>query len=190
MQEIILKNNAGDEFVVIDEKINNGRVWWLVKFLETSGTRWVLKCNASKGKVKDIYKRSRYGVGYLGEVNRKIPYYNQAEQLWANMLKRCYFEGDNKGYAKWGTTVHPRWHCLANFIEDLPKLDNFCKWLSQKHTGVKYNLDKDIRVPNCNVYSPDTCMFLDEHTNKSEGAKATLDKYFRTVDGRSVAKTC
>ena len=190
----IYKNNAGDEFVVLDKKCCKSvhRMKVLVKFLATGSTRWVYESNANKGKVKDFYKRTRYGIGYLGEINskKKLPYYQQAKQLWANVLKRCYCEKDTKGYHKWGTEVCPRWHCLANFIEDLPRLENFDKWLSQKRTGVNYNLDKDFRVPGCNVYSPDTCMFIDEHTNKSEGAKTTVEGYYRKVGSRPVAKVC
>lgn len=186
----IYKNNAGDEFVVLEKEVRKSRMWILIKFLATASTRWVIESNASRGKVRDFYKRTRYGIGYLGEIDKKVPYYNQAKQLWANMMKRCYSEKDTKGYYKWKTEVAPRWHCLANFIEDLPYLENFDKWLAQKETGVNYNLDKDFRSPGCNVYSPDTCMFVDEHTNKSEGAKTTVDGYYRTVGSRPVAKVC
>lgn len=186
----IYKNNSGDEFVVLDKEARKSRMWVLIKFLATASTRWVIESNASRGKVRDFYKRTRYGVGYLGELDKKVPYYKQAKQLWANMMKRCYCDKDAKGYYKWGTEVAPRWHCLANFIEDLPHLENFDKWLAQKETGVNYNLDKDFLAPGCNVYSPDTCMFVDEHTNKSEGAKTTVDGYYRTVGSRPVAKVC
>lgn len=137
---------------------------WLVTFTDTGSTRKANIDNIKKGKVKDLYYPSRYGIGYDGEFIR-VPYWRKAKDLWSNMLKRCYFEKDSKGYFG-RCTVAPRWHCFANFLEDMKTLPNFDKWLENT---TPYELDKDSIVPNNSVYSKDTCMFLDRHTNRANG---------------------
>ena len=72
---------------------------------------------------------------------------------------------------------------FSNFLSDLPKLSNFEKWLEGQRTkSDKYNLDKDTKSPNNNVYSRETCTFILESVNKSLGAKTRLDGYFRTIN--------
>jgi hypothetical protein len=169
-----MRNNKGLEFIILKEF--GTPIKWLVRFIETGSTRVALKANASKGKITDLYHRSRYNVGYHGDV-KKVYYQKQATQLWANMLKRCYTD-DPKGYKKWGTLVSPRWHCLANFIEDIFFLDRFDEWVVNT---TKMNLDKDTKCPGCNIYSPDTCVFIGENLNKSLGAQKTVKDYYRTL---------
>lgn len=174
------KANNGQEFSLLTEEKSGGRTYWVIKFKNTGSVRKVLKENAKKGKVKDLYERTRYGVGYLGDCDKSVSYYKQAWQLWSNMIKRCYTD-DPKGYKKWGTTVDPRWHCLEKFIEDLPKIKNFEKWVDGFKKGFpKYCLDKDLRIENSNTYSFETCSFVPESENKSEGAKTGLNKYYRS----------
>ena len=96
------------------------------------------------------------------------------------MIRRCYSETDPKGYFKKGTLVDPRWHCFADFLEDISKLDNFDRWLGKEG----YQLDKDLRVPGSNVYSPETCSFVTEFENKQAGK---LDK--RKIDGEWLTPT-
>lgn len=177
-----LVSNGGDIMVVIDTKkvprkppskaIHNMA---LVQFKDTPHTKWVYFENLTAGKVKNPYRITRAGVGYLGEFT-KTSYSARARELWSNMLARCYTDRD-KGYLKWGTEVDVRWHCFANFLEDLPNLTNFDKWL--ENGKVKYNLDKDLKAGKQNIYSLNTCMFLDEHTNKSDGGKCRGEDYYR-----------
>ena len=171
-----MKNNKGLEFKVLEE-FGCNPIKWKIQFLKTGSVRTVLKANGSKGKAIDLYHVSRYGVGYHGDII-KTHYQKQATQLWANMLKRCYTD-DPKGYKKWGTKVDARWHCLANFIEDIQHLDGFSSWV---RNTTKMNLDKDTRTPGCNIYSKETCCFMREDLNKSLGAKTTLSGYHRTKE--------
>lgn len=154
---------------------NNGLVFTILKkegkqctiqFLGTGSVRQANYDNIVAGKVRDVYQPSSYGVGYLGEYKR-LPYTAQAQQLWRNMIKRCYFAGDPKGYVAKGTKVDPRWHNFASFLDDLPKLENFNRWLNKEG----YQLDKDLRVPGANVYSFHTCSFVTEAENKAEGGR-------------------
>jgi len=170
-----MKNNSGDYFTVLGEyskKIKN-RIWpmWLIQFEGTGSTIEVYKSNASRGKVKDPYKISFCGVGYIGEPS-KPHYRKQAYRLWSNMLKRCYDEKYKSGYYGRGYSVCERWKCFANFLEDLPHLDNFDQWLRGfNDLYPSYNLDKDLRVKGNKVYCKECCSFVLESINKSEGAK-------------------
>lgn len=170
-----LKNNSGHEFLVLDEymkKIGSRRhSMWLIQFINTGYTAEVYKSNAEKGKAKDPYEPSLCGVGYQGEHER--PYYwKQARRLWSNMIKRCYDPNYKSGYYGRGYTVNDRWKCFANFLEDLPELDNFDKWLEGFHEGKpRYNLDKDLIVRGNKVYCKQCCSFVLESINKAEGAR-------------------
>ena len=173
-------SNAGQEFIVLSEfrkkHLNREHTKWIVQFVETGTTKEVYRENAISGKVRDEYAISVYGKGYSGLYDKKIPYWKKARQLWQNMMKRCYSTKDKKGYYGYAT-VCDRWHCFANFLDDLPKLKNFDLWLNP--TDEKYNLDKDL-IGNGSVYSPLNCQFITEHENKSAGAKVTVDQYKRS----------
>lgn len=157
----IYKSNAGHEFIILTQE---GKAC-TIQFLKSGFVRKANIDNIRAGKVRDLYEVSVYGQGYYGEFE-KVSYWKQAKQLWQNMLKRCYCEADAKGYFG-KVEVDARWKCFANFLEDLPKLENFDKWLDQKDG--KYNLDKDLKVPGCRVYSREVCAFVPESVNKSDG---------------------
>ena len=149
-------NNAGLEYTIIGGSGRNT----LIKFNKSGSVRCVSMHNVTKGKVRDLYAPSRYGIGYDGD-STKVPYWKRAKDLWSNMLKRCYCEKDPKGYFG-KVVVDARWHCFANFLEDLPKLIGFEKWLNKENM----QLDKDY-LSDSKVYSLHTCCFLSEFKNKS-----------------------
>lgn len=179
MNDKVFKNNAGQEFKVIDKRTVETPAkkykQWLVKFTETGFTKWVYVENATVGKVRDLYAKSVYGVGYQGDANISVSHYKPARQLWQNMMKRCYSTKDKKGYYGY-VVVHPRWHSFENFLNDLPKLNNFSKWLDPE--AGNYNLDKDFKGDGT-IYSFDTCQFITEYENKSAGARTTVKDYKR-----------
>lgn len=172
---MILSNNAGDEFEVLREykKVINKRSFtmWDIRFLSTNTILTVYKSNAEKGKTKDPYKPSFCGVGYQGEFE-KVYYWKQAKRLWSNMLKRCYDPNYEQGYYGRGFTVDKHWLCFANFLKDLPTLENFDKWLDGFNEGKgKYNLDKDLKLEGNKVYCKQFCEFVPEGINKAAGAR-------------------
>lgn len=152
---MIFINNAGLELKIIS-KVGKKCI---VQFTDTGSIRNANIDNIKAGKVKDLHSPSRYGVGYDGEFV-KVSYWKKARDLWSNMLKRCYYEGDAKGYYG-SVVVDARWHCFANFLEDLPKLEGFNDWLNNK--GMQLDKDKS----GTKVYSVLTCIFLTEFENKS-----------------------
>lgn len=171
-------NNAGFSGKIISKKDSK----CVVQFNETGYTTTVEIHNVRKGKISDPYSKTFLDIGYLGEYEL-LPYWKQAKQLWSNMMKRCYNPKDYMGY--FGRCfVDARWHCFANFLTDISKLENFEMWLHASETGLKYNLDKDLKVPDNKVYSRELCMFVTEYENKSAGAvnARALDK----VNGRYV----
>lgn len=170
----LFTNNSGQSGRILAVKLKTA----IVQFDETGYTRKANIDNVRVGKVKDYYAKQRYGVGFLGEIPNKPAYYKQALQLWSNMLKRCYSHKDTRGYVWKGTTVDARWHCFANFLNDLPRLENFDLWIKGQISGKeKYNLDKDFKFPDNNVYSREACMFVTDFENKSAGGVNRQTKY-------------
>ena len=80
------------------------------------------------------------------------PYYTS----WVSMLQRCYskkFLESNPSYVD--TSVCSKWLYASAFK----------KWMEQQDWEGK-SLDKDIIVPGNKLYSPDTCAFVLQATNK------------------------
>lgn len=178
----ILKNNAGQEFKILNifrkrrQDSKSSYEMATVQFLETGTTKEVYTSNLYYGKVRDEYAPSYYDIGYLGFRDKDCGYYKQGNQLWRNMLKRCYCEKDPRGYFGYAF-VCKRWLCLANFLEDLPKLKNFDKWLEGGVcSSTRYNLDKDVLGDGV-WYSPHNCQFITEFENKSLGGKSRQSTY-------------
>lgn len=167
-----------------------------VRFQNTEYERKTSYSNAIVGKVGDYFNISVYGVGYLGIIGESgpvTPNHNLYYTLWHNMLKRCYYEGEPKGYI-WngrGIYVDARWHNFTNFLEDITKLDSHDKWLEGQldKSKTQYNLDKEFSYYGCTVYSKDTCQFIEEGLNKGTTTasfliKSRIENYRRERDNR------
>lgn len=153
------------------EILNNARA--IIQFKGTGTITEVNLYHALKGKAKDKFARTVYGIGYIGNTNTSSS--SREYILWAAILGRCYGI-NNVGYPYYGAkgvTVCDRWHCLEYFIDDLPFIPGYNLWL--QYPG-KYELDKDslqMDVPEyLKVYSPETCCFI----NKSDNSRYA-DKY-------------
>ena len=119
-----------------------------------------------------IHKKNEkvYGVGindadYVVQptINGKLvrcPYYT----TWCDMLKRCYSDKYQERRPTYkGCSVYPDWLYFMNFR----------KWMMTQDWQGKA-LDKDLLIEGNKVYSPSTCVFVDQITNK-----------FTTDSGRS-----
>lgn len=74
---------------------------------------------------------------------------------WKNMLKRCYdlkWQSKNKTYI--GCLVCNEWLLFSNFKE----------WHDANHVD-GWQIDKDLLLPNNNVYSKETCVFIPKDLN-------------------------
>lgn len=159
-------NNSGKKFYAFKRKGDKIKI----EFPDSGYSAEVFISNAKKGKVKDPYDRTVYGEGYLGIVDKKIPYWKPALQLWQNMMKRCYSKKDERGY--FGEAfVDDRWKSFENFLNDIPKLEGFDGWIKGGKGGIKYNLDKDFYKEGNKIYSRHFCRFLPESFNKALGKK-------------------
>ena len=106
-------------------------------------------------------KKLVYGVG-INDVDYAVQPVVDGKQVkcpcyvtWKEMLRRCYdhkWQERNPAYK--GCSVHPEW---LSFV-------NFRKWvLTQDWEGKQ--LDKDLLLKGNKVYSPSTCVFVDNMTN-------------------------
>ncbi len=142
----------------------------VVKFMDEHGvevhTTWQ---NCQNGKVKNPYDKTVYGVGYLGEIGdfktcvNGMPTRNYS--LWKEMICRCY-SGNYPTYAN--VTICERWLCFANFLEDLPYIENYEWWLENENQRIA--LDKDLKQQDVEnkVYSLETVMFVTQSENTKE----------------------
>lgn len=115
--------------------------------------------NFLRGNVKDKFEPSFLGIGYTGDgkfvtkINGKHTYiYNK----WRAMLTRCYGKNQRKTYDD--CYVCKEW---LNF-------QTFAQWLVDnlyEVDGEQMELDKDIKIKNNKVYSPDTCMLIPKRIN-------------------------
>ena len=115
-----------------------------------------------------------YGMGELGLMKdgskpktRTNGKHTREYVLWSNMLKRCYSERYQKRKPTYkDCSVCDRWLVFANFLEDLPLIENYELWRDNPNTGV--SLDKDSKVKGNKVYSLNTCKFVSRSDNSKE----------------------
>ena len=167
-----LNKKSQREGMIID---NGNGMWYVEEYLNTSNvkvrlmgtnfTQTVQWYRLQDGHINNPYKLNKFG-GYIGvdennqAFNFKDKYINRAYHLWFNMLQRV---GENEMYNN--VSICSRWVCFANFLEDLPSIKGYDKWLlAGKY---EYVLDKDIMQQGIDnkVYSADTCCFVTIHEN-------------------------
>ena len=179
----ILKTNKSGDFKVLrqcaehEKTWTNGRPGYEIEFLNVNvlggHTRMIVdKDRASRGYIKDPYQATVYGVACPGRAVTKINGKHTREySVWSGMISRCYNTGDPKfsscGYR--GVTVCRRWLCFEFFCQDLPNIPGYEEWYNAD--VLTYDFDKDMLQqhlpPHQRVYSPETCMFLTQHENRS-----------------------
>lgn len=127
---------------------------------------WIFKnCdfgNFKRGNVKCPYELSVFGVGYIGE--GKYPIRENGKptkcyKTWSHMLERCYnekYQIKNPTYIN--CVVCEEWHNFQNFAEW------FYKNYYEINNDVMY-LDKDILTKHNKIYSPQTCVFVNNRIN-------------------------
>lgn len=115
-----------------------------------------------KGDVKNVYEKSVYGVGYLGEgkyKSTKIKKDSPQYTVWRSMMLRGYSINFHKNHPSYiDVRVCEEWH---NF-------QNFAQWYDENYyeiEGERMSLDKDILVKGNKIYSPKTCVFVPQSVN-------------------------
>ena len=168
----VFTSNEGHEFKIIEYK---GAWDVVIQFLDSHGyTKKVQYSKCKSGEIKNPFHPSVHGVGYLGVMsNGKIPKVSENGKqtreyaTWRNMLKRCYdFQSLERNPTYQGCSVVERWHSFSNFLEDMPKIENYPLWLNNPNQGI--SLDKDLKCKGDKVYSLETCCFLTRSDNAKE----------------------
>ena len=103
------------------------------------------------------------GVGYF--TDGKYELYDKSKKrtrtvvgdAWYSMLKRCYSKSTQSRYTTYiGCTVCEEWHSFQNFA----------KWYSENIWNEEFTfLDKDILIKGNKLYSPNTCIIVDNNIN-------------------------
>lgn len=116
-----------------------------------------------RGKVKNPYDKSVFGIGYIGEGDYPISVNSKATkcyEVWRSMIIRCY---DKKLHIKEPSYkdcfVDSDWLCFQTFA----------KWFDANYYELpneKTQLDKDIKIPGNKKYGPDTCIFVPNTINQ------------------------
>lgn len=168
----VFPSNEGSKFKIIEYK---GACDVTIQFLDSHKyTKKVTYTRCKTGQIKNPFHPSVHGIGYLGVMsNGEMPKVSENGKqtreytTWRNMLKRCYDPQSlerNPTYK--GCSVWERWHSFNNFLEDMPKIDNYILWLNNPNQGIA--LDKDSKVKGNKVYSLETCCFLTHSENSKE----------------------
>ena len=106
-----------------------------------------------KNNIKNPYRKSFCGVGYLGQGKYNSVNSRKILDCWQNMLKRCY----DKEYQKKNPTYK---NCEV--CEEWLNFQNFAKWYEENYYEIKgeqIHLDKDILIKGNKTYSPENCIF-------------------------------
>ena len=147
--------NKWGGLVVIDY-INAHKV--LVEFVDTKYKKWTSMGRVRSGGVRDNYRPTVHGVGFLGEGaystgGRKR---NATYTMWYNMMNRCYSEAYQKKNPSYkGCSVAKEWH----------NYQVFAKWVEDNGGAEGQHLDKDIKVKGNRIYSPEYCMIISPREN-------------------------
>jgi hypothetical protein len=152
------KNKFGSIMKIVEYK-GTDDIWVQFENGNKVHTTWKAFC---KGDVKNVYDKSVYGTGYIGEGGYKTKINSKHTvqySIWHGMLKRCYYEKDlmrNPTYRE------------CSITEEWLNFQNFAKWYDENYyeiDGSKMELDKDILVKGNKVYSPETCLFVPKNIN-------------------------
>lgn len=150
-------NKKGTVMKII-EYINNRKV--LVEFQDEYKYQTYTNYQAFiKGEVKNVYDKSVYGVGYIGEGQYSHKTHPHSYNVWKHMIARC--------YDKVTATSNPSYiNCYVS--DDWLCFQNFASWFDENYyeiPGEIMHLDKDILIKGNLQYSSETCTFVPQRIN-------------------------
>jgi hypothetical protein len=138
-----------------------------IVFLDTGYKTNVWLKSILEGSVKDKYKPTVEGVGYIGETSTRENGKPKREYIiWRNLLRRCYNINQH---------VKQPTYAGCAVAEEFKSLEFFSIWCKKQKgfENTDWVLDKDLLLKGNKVYSPETCVFVPEETN---GALIKNDK--------------
>lgn len=165
LKDKIFHNKSDDDFIVIEDFIENKRGMCKIRFIDTGYETICHKGNIKKGSVKDYYKKTIYDVACKGHIVCKKGSFEQiCFHRWCAMLSRCYNKKDinYKAYGEQGVRVCEKWLIFENFYNDLCDIKGFDRDL---YIGHKIELDKD-KNGFQKEYNLKNCQFLTIQDNR------------------------
>ena len=103
------------------------------------------------------WKKSMFGIGWLGCNDADATRDNYIYSKWANMMQRCYDEETHR--------LKPYYALCTAEIEWL-NFSNYREWHKENMMGDrKVDLDKDVLVQGNTVYGSETCTLIPHFTN-------------------------
>jgi hypothetical protein len=151
-------NKYGSKMTIVDY-ISATNI--IVQFDNGFKIKTAYKC-FQKGEVTNLYDKTVYEVGYLGEGNYKTKVNGVQEikyKIWKGILQRCY----NK---KRKSELPTYKDCVV--CDEWLNYQNFAKWYDDNYykiEGQRMELDKDILYKGNKIYSPETCVFAPKYIN-------------------------
>lgn len=117
--------------------------------------------NDIKYKADDWYankwKRTVFGIGYLGCNDADAARDNYIYSKWANMMQRCYDEETHR--------IKP-YYALCTAEIEFQNFSNYREWHKENAMGDrKVDLDKDVLIRGNTVYGSETCTLISHFTN-------------------------
>lgn len=113
-----------------------------------------------EGNVKAPCEKLKYG-NMLGEIEIDTETKEIICAKWRNMFKRAYSDRKYKDRPDYmGVSVCDRWFVFKNFYEDYIKMSKMIN-IPIEDT----RLDKDIKIKGNKLYSPETCVIVDNRIN-------------------------
>lgn len=166
----MFKSNSSGMFEVIETSGKYAKVEF-----PTGHTAVATQSQILAGWVKDPYFKSIYGVGYIGEgpFVAKGRHYSR----WNSMIRRCYDTEctlNKKQYN--GCSVTESWHNFQNFM--------YWSITQLGHLDKNFQLDKDLKVKDNKIYSPETCSYVPREVNV-----ALIVKHTKSVTNISTGVT-
>ena len=156
----IYYNKHNESATVIDyNKITDVTIQYDNGYIEHKDLK-VLK----EGMFKSPYSKTVCGVGYIGKGNYECSIKVNGKNVvteeynhWQHMIKRCYSENYLRKMPTYqDCSVCDEWLCFQNFAQ----------WYNEnKWSEISTFLDKDILVKGNRVYSPETCVLVDNDIN-------------------------
>ncbi len=164
------KQNGLLKVISVSSLTSSGNKKYLCEFIDTGTQVEAVSFQLKSGEIKDKFRPSVCGVGYMGNYETKTKPERKIYQCFRDMLRRCYDKKDThfNAYGGRGVSVDVRWHCFEYFIHDVTLLPN---WNEKDFSEGKLQLDKDIKIKNNKIYSKDTCVWVSPKENMSHQRK-------------------
>lgn len=171
-------SNEGYVFVIVE--YNGANDLW-IEFQDEYKARVHTQYHRCEiGSIKNPYHKSLRGIGCLGlnkdgimpKARTKDGKFSREYLLWKQMIERA---SNHK------ITVCDRWLVYANFLEDLPSIENYHSWLAHEVTYLNCKANKQGK----GLYSLNTCIFAEKSSivkgnankkiNNNNNKKITID---------------